>query len=122
MKFSRYQYNHHDLKERRQLLRKNQTEAEGILWRKIRGKQLGPKFWRQYSVGPYILDFYCPSIRLAVEVDGSQHKENMIYDQERTDYLAARDVTVLRFWNGDVTKDIEEVLEKILEIIDPLLV
>jgi len=104
------------LKERRKKLRRNQTDAERAFWARVRNKQFyGLKFFRQYSFGPYILDFYCPAIQLAVELDGGQHNlpEGVEYDSARTDYLNAHGVEVARFWNNEVLRDIERVLEKL---------
>ena len=109
-------YNDQRYKNRRRELRKNQTEAERFLWRHLRnGRFFGLKFFRQYGVGHYILDFYCPQHRLAIELDGSQHLETAAAERdiERTQYLNGQDITVLRFWNNDVSKDIDGVLEKI---------
>lgn len=110
-------YNNSNFKSRRRLLRMDQTNAERKLWRLLRNKQIaGLKFFRQYSVGPYILDFYCPKRRLAVELDGNQHGEidHRLYDQERTKYLAGHNVKVLRFWNDDINKNMAVVWEKVL--------
>ena len=110
------------LKERRRELRKNWTETEKLFWSKIKKRQFfGLKFMRQYSIGPYILDFYCPKMSLAVELDGGQHnqEEIRIYDNERTAYLASIGIRELRFWNNEVFKNIEGVLEKIREKITP---
>ena len=75
------------------------------------------KFFRQYSFGPYILDFYCPEKTLAVELDGGQHNlpEGREYDAERTAYLNAHGVVVVRFWNNEVLCEMEGVLEKLAE-------
>lgn len=108
-------YNHPSYIERRRNLRKDQTSEEKIIWQHLRKKQLGYIFWRQYSVGPYVLDFYCPKLRLAIEIDGSQHttKEGKEYDQERQQYLAGLNIKTLRFWNYEVRANLETVLEKI---------
>jgi very-short-patch-repair endonuclease len=109
-------YNKSVLKERRRDLRRNQTEVESALWGKIRNKSfLGLKFFRQYSVGPYIIDFYCPRYKLAIELDGGQHSEekNKKYDEVRTHYLESVGIEVMRFWNNDVLGAIEEVLEQV---------
>jgi len=106
------------LKERRRELRRNQTDAERAMWIKLRSKQFfGMKFFRQYSFGPYILDFYCPEKTLAVELDGGQHNlpEGREYDAERTAYLNAHGVVVVRFWNNEVLCEMEGVLEKLAE-------
>ncbi len=100
------------LKLHRRELRKNSTDAEKKLWSKLRVKQLnGFKFYRQFSAGPYILDFYCSSRRLAVELDGGQHAENrqMIYDKKRTDYLLKNKIHLVRFWDNDVLVNIDGV-------------
>jgi len=102
------------LKERRIELRKNQTPEEKILWERLRQNQLGFKFKRQHSVGPYILDFYCSEKKLAIELDGSHHVENKEYDAERSDYLSALDIKTLRFWNSEVSANIEIVIKRIV--------
>jgi len=70
------------------------------------------KFFRQYSIGPYILDFYCPNMKLAVELDGGQHNqsESKQYEAVRTKYLKAQGIEVMRFWNHEVLLDMESVL------------
>ncbi len=75
------------------------------------------KFYRQYSVGPYILDFYCPKKKLAIEVDGSQHyeKENKEYDQTRTEFLSKQNIKVLRFTNLDILNYLFPVCEVIYQ-------
>ena len=101
------------LKDRRRELRRNQTDAERALWAKIRNKQFwGMKFFRQYSFGSYILDFYCPEKKLAVELDGGQHNqpEGREYDTVRTNYLNAHGVEVVRFWNNEVLGEMDGVL------------
>ena len=92
-------HNHPILKPRRVDLRKNQTPQEVLLWARLRSKQLGFKFKRQHSIGPYILDFYCPKKRLAIEIDGGQHNEtiNLKKDNVRSEYLKHQDVKVIRF-------------------------
>ena len=110
-------YNKKSFKERRRSLRKSQTEAERKIWSILRNKQFhGLKFFRQYSVGDYILDFYCPFMRLAIEVDGSQHIENK-YDEYRTSCLKKNNILVLRFWNNEVLGNIEGVCLKLEETI-----
>ena len=113
MKFLR---NNPALKQRRRELRHNQTEAEKALWAHLRNKQFyGMKFFRQCSIGPYILDFYCPSMKLAVELDGGQHNqcEGKEYDAARSEYLKAQGIEVMRFWNNDVLHDMEGVLSEL---------
>ena len=95
-------------------LRKNATDAERKLWWKLRYRQLdGYRFRRQVPIGPYIIDFVCLSHRLPIELDGSQHGGAIAYDQARTRWLESRGYRVLRFWNGDVLRDMEGVLDTI---------
>jgi len=103
-------------KGRRKELRHNQTEAEKIFWSHVRDKQLyDVKFFRQYSIGPYILDFYSPAVKLAVELDGGQHNDcdSREYDATRSEYLNAQGIDVMRFWNHEVLQAIESVLAKL---------
>jgi len=96
------------------------TEAEKKLWRNLRSRRFeGAKFRRQYPVTGYILDFYCPECRLAVELDGNEHAlpERMAYDGKRDEKLKEQGIAVLRFANTDVLKDITGVLEKILGLL-----
>ena len=105
-------------KEKRRTLRKNMPPAETILWSKLRGKSLhGCKFRRQYSIGPYIVDFYSPQLRLAIEIDGESHFVDgaLERDQVRQGFIESAGVTVLRFTNRDVYDRLEGVVEKILE-------
>ena len=104
-----------NLKEPSRQLRKDLTDAERLLWAQIRRKQLGGWFNRQKPIGGYIVDYYCRSAKLVIEVDGSQHftDENIAYDKARDEYLKSLGLTVLRFTNSDVMKNIEGVLENI---------
>jgi len=106
-------HNHPILKPRRVELRKNQTPQEVILWAHLRGTQLGFKFKRQHSIGPYILDFYCPDKKLAIELDGAQHLDNKEYDQERDNYLLVLGIQTIRFWNSEIDGNIEKALNRI---------
>lgn len=111
-----YVYNDPIFKERRRDLRKNQTEAGKLLWSFLRNKNLnGFMFFRQYSVGPYILDFFCPETRLEIELDGEHHAEEEIrnYDEESSRYLKSHDIITLRFWNDEIVQDVEGVLKTI---------
>jgi very-short-patch-repair endonuclease len=110
------------LKDRRRELRRNQTDAEKALWAQVRNKQFfGLKFFRQYSMGAYILDFYCPEKKLAVELDGGQHNlaAGREYDAERTAYLNSHGIEVARFWNNEVLCEIEGVLESLIQRLTP---
>jgi len=111
---SKFLYNHKTLRDRRRELRNNQTPAEKLLFIS-KDKIFGLRFLRQYSVGPYILDFYCSKIRLAIELDGSVHagEEAKLYDKDREKYLENLNIQVIRFWNDDVLKNTKNVLEKL---------
>jgi very-short-patch-repair endonuclease len=109
-------YNRTTEKEKRRELRRTATPAEKQLWARLRADQLdGFQFRRQYSIGPYILDFYCPSCRVAVELDGASHDsdEAQAYDAERQQYVEAFGIRFLRFPNRQVYTNIESVLEAI---------
>lgn len=102
--------------------RRNQTDAESLLWKQLRNRQIkGYKFRRQYPINNFILDFYCVEKKLAIEVDGSQHIKRKLYDDRRTQELQKFGIQVLRFWDNDVLKHIDGVLEKILANLTPTL-
>ncbi len=94
-------------------LRRDMTEAERHLWQRIRTQQLGVKFRRQHPVENYILDFACVELKLALELDGGQHAESKVSDEQRTSNLNATGWRVLRFWNNEVLENTEAVLENI---------
>jgi very-short-patch-repair endonuclease len=97
-------------------LRKNSTDAERLLWRVLRSRQLvGHKFRRQQPLGEFIVDFVCLEKRLVVEVDGGQHDEpqQAAHDCERSAWLEQQGFRVLRFWDHEVLKQIEEVKDAI---------
>jgi very-short-patch-repair endonuclease len=101
-------------------LRRNLTEAERLLWRHLRLRQLeGSKFRRQQLIGQYIVDFVCFEHRLVIELDGGQHCEQIAYDTERSGWLQAQGFRVLRFWNHEVLQYIEAVKEVIREAVPP---
>ena len=108
-----FTYNDPKLKPRRKELRHNETKQEKLLWANLRRKNLNFKFSRQYSVGPYILDFYCVERRVGIELDGFHHLENKDYDKERDEYLLLHDIKVLRFWNSEIGVNIDKVLDRI---------
>lgn len=95
-------------------LRKFATEPERLLWGKLRNRRLrGFKFRRQLWIGSYIVDFACIEAKLVVEADGSQHGENQEYDVRRDAYLKREGYRVVRFWNNDVTGNMDGVLDLI---------
>jgi leucyl-tRNA synthetase len=103
------------LKERRKELRKNSTPQEVVLWAYLRRSNLGYKFERQHSIGPYIVDFYCAKKRLVIELDGGQHLESqtLLYDQQRTEYLKNIGYQVMRFSNREINTSKYSVVEQI---------
>ena len=104
------------LKETRKYLRENMTGAELVLWEVLKDKKLsGRKFRRQHSIGFYIADFYCPSEKIIVELDGHQHytEEGITKDSERDNHLGLMDIKVLRFENKEVLNNLTEVLKTI---------
>ena len=97
-------------------LRSNQTEAERKLWYHLRAHRfMDLKFKRQKPIGHYIVDFICMEHHLIIELDGGQHADQTDYDQQRDAWLRAQGYTVLRFWNNEVLKQTEAVLERIRE-------
>ncbi len=99
-------------------LRKNSTAAEKLLWHHLRAKQIITlKFRRQQAIGNYIVDFVCFERKLIIELDGGQHGEEtgLRKDQERDRWLQSQGFKILRFWNNEIFKNIDGVLEKILE-------
>jgi very-short-patch-repair endonuclease len=98
------------------ILRKRPTEAEQLLWNKLRQQQLeGFKFRRQQPIDNYIVDFVCFEKRIIVEVDGGQHATRSKDDTARDTYLRQQGFQVLRFWNNEVLQNINGVLEVIKE-------
>jgi very-short-patch-repair endonuclease len=97
---------------RARVLRRDATYVERKLWYRLRNAQIdGTSFRRQHPAGRYVLDFYCPTLLLAIELDGGQHGEQESHDRERDDWLRKRGVTILRFWNSDVIENLSGVLE-----------
>jgi very-short-patch-repair endonuclease len=109
-------YNVLSKEERRKELRNSPTASESVLWRHLKNRGLnGKKFRRQSSVGPYIVDFFCPEKRVVVELDGAPHftEDAVEYDARRTRYLEERGIRVVRIENKRVYRDMEGVLEEI---------
>lgn len=103
-------------------LRKNQTEAEMLLWKKLRNKRLNNfRFRRQQRIGPYIVDFICFSKRLIIEVDGGQHAslEGKRQDKLRSEWLEKEGYRIIRFWDNEVLKETDTVLAKIYLTLSP---
>ena len=99
-------------------LRKRLTDAERLLWRHLRNREMGGwKFKRQYPVGPYIVDFICVDKNVVIEVDGAQHAENEDSDLHRSAFLNKMGYRVFRLWNNQVLQETEAVLEAIFAIL-----
>ncbi len=96
-------------------LRHASTNTETLLWKLLRNRQTGFKFRRQHQYGPFILDFYCPERKLVIEADGDQHffPEKKEQEKERTDYLLAHGLRILRFSNYEILTSTETVIEVI---------
>ena len=102
------------MKERARGLRVRQTDAERLLWSRLRNRQFaGYKFRRQEVIGAYIADIVCLEAKLIIELDGGHHAMQSADDAERTIYLNRLGYKVLRFWNNDVLCNTEGVLERI---------
>lgn len=108
-------YNQVGERQKRKILRHNLTESEKLLWFYLQNEKLGWRFRRQHSVGHYILDFYCPQAKLAIELDGPSHDSDAAQenDREREKFLAACGIHVLRFRNEEVVVNITGVLNQI---------
>jgi very-short-patch-repair endonuclease len=107
-----------NLKEYARELRKDMTDAERLLWSKVRRKQLeGYQFYRQKIIGNYIVDFYCPKAKLVIEIDGGQHcnGQQIKKDKVRDNYMREHKLKVLRFWDKEVFANLEGVIERICE-------
>ena len=105
-------YNKIELKNKRKKLRNNMPSPEVYLWNRIKNKQvLNIKFRRQYSIGNYIVDFYSPELKLAIELDGNSHftNEAIMDDIQRTKYIESLGIKVVRYFNNDILNNIEGV-------------
>jgi very-short-patch-repair endonuclease len=104
----------YNIKSKARELRKSMTEAEEILWKHLRKRQVkGMHFRRQHPYNIYILDFYCFEANIAIEIDGDIHLKQKAYDEERTRFLESSGLKVVRFKNEDVELRIEWVIEVI---------
>lgn len=91
------------------------TDAERAIWQSVRNRQLGGfKFRRQKPIGPFIVDFVCVEKKIVIEIDGGQHALNTKHDFKRSEFLRNKGYKILRFWNSDVLKEKNAVLEEIL--------
>ena len=116
-----YIYNKKKGQKKRRYLRKNMPKSEVLLWTKLKNNQIhGERFLRQYGVGQYILDFYCPRLKLAIEVDGESHYTSGAeeYDKDRQKYIEAYGIQFLRFTNPDICENLDGVCQMIFEEIE----
>jgi very-short-patch-repair endonuclease len=112
-------YNKSTEKDKRRILRTGLTFGEKLLWSCLRYKQIcGERFLRQYSVDHFVIDFYCPNLHLAIEIDGPYHFENdevIEYDKARQKYLESFHIKFLRFLDDEIKNNLEKVLARINE-------
>jgi very-short-patch-repair endonuclease len=107
------------LKQIARTLRKNMTLSEILLWQEIKGKKIcGYDFHRQKSIDEYIVDFYCPKLRLVIEIDGDSHDGKEDSDFIRQKKLESKGLTVIRFWDSDVKDNVDGTVEQLKEWID----
>ena len=115
MRYKSTNANEETQKESRKLLRNNSTMAEIKLWNELKGRKAdGLKFRRQQGIGYYILDFYCPELKLCVELDGGSHEMKQEYDKGRTLFLNSQGIEVLRFTNEQVLSHVTSVVNEIM--------
>ncbi len=109
-------FNKDFLKYRRKALRKNMPKAEWILWDELKNKKLkGYKFRRQFSIDNFVVDFYCPKLKLVIEIDGDNHlnKDVVEYDKFRQEIIESLSIKVIRFTNNEVYENLNKVVEEI---------
>jgi adenine-specific DNA-methyltransferase len=100
-------------------LRREETEWEHSLWERLRRRQLyGFKFRRQHPIGPFFADFFCPEAKLIIEIDGSQHADGLNLDKSRTEFLRNTGYDVLRFWNHEISSEIDAVMQRIADALE----
>ena len=106
-------------KEKRRILRNEATKAEKIIWDRIRNKKInGKKFRRQVSIGPYIVDFYSPELKLIIEIDGDTHNTSDAkeYDEYRDSYMNSLGLNIVRYTNYEVFNNIDKLINEIKKI------
>lgn len=108
-------FNLNNQKFTRKDLRKSMPKGEKLLWCKLKGNKLGYRFRRQYGIDNYVVDFCCPKLRFAVEIDGKTHDfpDQIIYDKKRQEYIESLGIKVKRFYSEDIFEDIDCVVEQI---------
>jgi len=106
----------------RRILRRQLTKGEVILWKRLQYDQLGYRFRRQFGIGKYVADFYCPKLKLAIEVDGYSHLDEKVFenDQVRQTYLEDLGIKVIRYNSEEIFNNLPQVLEQIYFICQKL--
>jgi very-short-patch-repair endonuclease len=108
-----------DTLEAARILRKNMTNYEKLIWKRLKGKQMcGLRFRRQHPIDIFIVDFYCHEVRLVVEIDGKIHDQQEEYDDGRSSEMEKFGIRVIRFTNSEVEKNIEGVINKIKKVVN----
>ena len=97
-------------------LRRSMSPPEAILWSRLKGSPGGIRFRRQYAVGPYVADFYCPAAKLIIEVDGAIHDHSADRDSRRDAWMAENGLRVIRIFASDVLRDVEAVADGLLRL------
>ena len=112
-------FNRRDEAQKRQALRREMPVAEKLLWKHLRNENLGVKFRRQFSIGRYVVDFYCPSLHLAIEVDGESHAGEVAqeYDEARQSEIESLGVRFIRVSNEDVYRSALDVADGIALVV-----
>jgi very-short-patch-repair endonuclease len=113
-------YNKTSERDKRRALRNNMPPAEKLIWDRLRGRQVeGCKFRRQYSIGAFVVDFYMPELKLAIEIDGDSHvgDDAQAYDSERQSLLESKGTRFLRFTNQQVYEELDAVIEAIKRVV-----
>jgi very-short-patch-repair endonuclease len=107
------------LKKISRTLRKNMTLSEILLWQQLKKKQaLGYDFHRQKPIDKYVVDFYCPRLKLVIEIDGDSHDGKEDADRKRQEKLESLGLTVMRFWDSDVKSNVDGIVEQLREWIE----
>ena len=115
-------FNNKNLKQTRRSLRKTMPKSEKMLGFRLRANKVGYKFRRQYAIENYIVDFYCPKLKLAIEIDGKTHDlpDLIKYDKQRQEYLESLGIQVKRFYSEDIFEDLDYVVERIKNVCNDL--
>jgi len=117
-------FNNKIVKDRRRSLRQQEIACEKLMWEKLRNRSLlGLKFRRQYSIGSFIVDFYCPEIKLIIEIDGATHssEKEIIYDKERQKYLESLGLKIKRYTNTEIKENLSDLMYDLEELCSSLL-